>query len=132
MAADINTVTLVGRLARDAELKSTGTTPVLRIRLAFTSSRKVGDGWEDAPNYVDVVTFGRQAETLSPMMHKGDRIGVTGRLSWREWESDNGKRQTIEVVADRVQLLTPKGDRPQAVAAAPVVPVPTSTDDIPF
>ncbi len=132
MAADMNTVSLVGRLARDAELKSTGTTPVLRIRLAFTSSRKVGDGWEDAPNYVDVVTFGRQAETIAGMVAKGDRIGITGRLSWREWESDNGKRQTIEVVADRVQLLTPKRDAAPAVAPAPVVPVPDATDDIPF
>lgn len=132
MAADMNTVSLVGRLARDAELKSTGTTPVLRIRLAFTSSRKVGDGWEDAPNYVDVVTFGRQAETIAGMVAKGDRIGITGRLSWREWESDNGKRQTIEVVADRVQLLTPKRDAAPAVAPAPVVPVPSDFDDVSF
>lgn len=140
MAADMNSVNLVGRLARDAELRSTGTTSVLAIRLAFTTTRKVGDSWEDQPNYVDVVTFGRRAEALANIIAKGDRIGVSGRLSWREWEAKDGsgKRQSIEVVADDVQLLgapkaregAPANDMP--VAPAPVHPVPAADDDIPF
>ena len=139
MASDMNTVNLVGRCARDPELKAAGGTSVLNIRLAFTTQRKAGDGWEDQPNYVDVVTFGRRAEALAGLLTKGDRIGITGRLSWREWESrDGGKRQSIDVLATDVQLLGSPRDRQQApandmpVATAPVQPVPTSTDDIPF
>jgi len=140
MAADMNSVNLVGRLARDAELRNTGTTSVLSLRLAFTTQRKVGDTWEDRPNYVDVVTFGRRAEALANIIGKGDRIGVSGRLSWREWQAKDGSgnRQSIEVVADDVQLLgAPRNreDAPQSdlpVAPAPVQPVPAADDDIPF
>jgi single-strand DNA-binding protein len=138
MAADMNTVNLVGRCARTPELKSSGTSSVLKIRLAFTTQRKVGDRWEDQPNYVDVTTFGRRAEALAGLLDKGDRIGITGRLSWREWESKDGKRQAIEVLADDVQLLgAPRGrdDAPASdlpIAPAPVQPVPDATDDIPF
>ena len=71
MAADMNSVNLVGRLARDAELRSTGTTSVLAIRLAFTTTRKVSDSWEDQPNYVDVVTFGRRASALAAFLVSG-------------------------------------------------------------
>ncbi len=138
MAADMNTVNLVGRCARTPELKSSGTSSVLKIRLAFTTQRKVRDVWEDQPNYVDVTTFGRRAEALAGLLDKGDRIGITGRLAWREWESKDGKRQSIEVLADDVQLLgAPRaredaqtGDLP--IAPAPVQPVPDATDDIPF
>ncbi len=140
MAGDMNSVTLVGRLARSAELRGFGTTSVLAIRLAFTTQRKVGESFEDAPNYVDVVIFGRRAETLATILGKGDRIGVSGRLSWREWEAKNGSgnRQAVEVIATDVQLLGgpkareagPAGDMP--VAPAPVHPVPVGDDDIPF
>jgi single-strand DNA-binding protein len=138
MAADMNTVNLVGRCARTPELKSSGTSSVLKIRLAFTTQRKVRDVWEDQPNYVDVTTFGRRAEALAGLLDKGDRIGITGRLAWREWESKDGKRQSIEVLADDVQLLgAPRaredaqpGDLP--IAPAPVQPVPDATDDVPF
>lgn len=139
MASDMNTVNLVGRCARTPELKAAGTTSILNIRLAFTTQRKAGDTWEDMPNYVDVVTFGRRAEVLSTMLDKGDRIGITGRLSWREWETnDGGKRQSLEVVANDIHLLgAPRaredaqpGDLP--IAPAPVQPVLTADDDVPF
>jgi single-strand DNA-binding protein len=46
-------------------------------------------------------------------MHKGSRVGVDGRLEWREWEtSDKHKRQAVSIVADTVQFLDgPRGDR---------------------
>ena len=139
VASDMNSINLVGRCARDPELKAAGATSVLAIRLAFTTQRKAGEAWEDQPNYVDVVTFGRRAEALAGLLTKGDRIGITGRLSWREWETrEGGKRQTIEVVANDIHLLGSPRDRQAApandmpIAPAPVHPVPDSTDDIPF
>ena len=135
MASDMNTVNLVGRCARTPELREAGATSVLNIRLAFTTQRKAGDAWEDMPNYVDVVTFGRRAEVLADMLDKGDRIGITGRLSWREWETkDGGKRQSLEVVASDIHLLgAPKAREDAPPAPAPVHPVPSGDgDDIPF
>lgn len=134
MGADVNAVTLVGRLTRDPETRGSG--KVLAMRLAFTSTRKAGNEWEDVPNYVDVVTF-NAVDALSRLLERGDQVALSGRLSWREWEANDGsKRQSLEVIADRVQLLAkPKGREASAPAAAVPVsaPEPVATlDDIPF
>lgn len=113
MPADLNRVTLVGRLTRDPELRHTaGGNAVCALRLAVTSrGRDDSGGWSDRPNYFDVTVFGRQAETASTYLAKGRRIGVDGRLSWREWEGQDGnKRQTVEVVANDVFFLDSRGE----------------------
>lgn len=110
MAQDINVVSLVGRLTRDAEARTTaGGTPVTGMRLAFSTREKTGESWGDKSNYIDVTLWNR--EGLTQYLVKGARIGVAGRLQWREWTANDGtKRQTVEVVAQDVQLLDSKQD----------------------
>jgi single-strand DNA-binding protein len=113
MPADLNRVTLVGRLTRDPELRHTaGGDPVCSIRLAVSSrARDEGGNWGDRSNYFDVTVFGRQAETASTYLAKGRRIGVDGRLSWREWQTQDGsKRQSVEVVANDLFFLDSRGE----------------------
>jgi len=111
--ADLNRVTLVGRLTRDPELRHTaGGDPVCSIRLAVSSrARDEAGGWGDRSNYFDVTVFGRQAETASTYLAKGRRIGVDGRLSWREWQAQDGtRRQSVEVIANDVFFLDSRGE----------------------
>jgi single-strand DNA-binding protein len=111
--ADLNRVTLVGRLTRDPELRHTqGGDPVCSIRLAVSSrSRDESGNWGDRSNYFDVTVFGRQAETASTYLAKGRRIGVDGRLSWREWQAQDGsKRQNVEVIANDIFFLDSRGE----------------------
>jgi single-strand DNA-binding protein len=113
MPADLNRVTLVGRLTRDPELRHTqGGDPVCSIRLAVSSrSRDETGNWGDRSNYFDITVFGRQAETASTYLAKGRRIGVDGRLSWREWQAQDGtKRQNVEVIANDVFFLDSRGE----------------------
>ncbi|MGD9571663.1 MAG: single-stranded DNA-binding protein [Thermoleophilia bacterium] len=113
MPADLNRVTLVGRLTRDPELRHTGGgDPICSIRLAVSSrSRDETGNWGDRSNYFDVTVFGRQAETASTYLAKGRRIGVDGRLSWREWQAQDGsKRQSVEVIAQDLFFLDSRGD----------------------
>ena len=113
MPADLNRVTLVGRLTRDPELRHTqGGDPVCSIRLAVSSrARDEGGNWGDRSNYFDITVFGRQAETASTYLAKGRRIGVDGRLSWREWQAQDGsKRQSVEVIANDVFFLDSRAD----------------------
>jgi single-strand DNA-binding protein len=113
MPADLNRVTLVGRLTRDPELRHTqGGDPVCSIRLAVSSrARDESGGWGDRSNYFDITVFGRQAETASTYLAKGRRIGVDGRLSWREWQAQDGsKRQNVEVIANDVFFLDSRGE----------------------
>ena len=113
MAADLNRVTLVGRLTRDPELRHTGGgDAICSIRLAVSSRARDETGnWGDRSNYFDVTVFGRQAETASTYLAKGRRIGVDGRLSWREWQAQDGtKRQSVEVIANDVFFLDSRGE----------------------
>ncbi len=108
MSADLNSVAVVGRLTRDPEMRSRPSgDPVLSLRLAVNSRQRDDDGeWTDRGNFFDVAVFGRRAEALSAHLSKGARIGVDGRLSWREWAARDGtKRQTVEIIAADVVLL---------------------------
>jgi single-strand DNA-binding protein len=113
MPADLNRVTLVGRLTRDPELRHTqGGNAICSIRLAVSSrARDEAGNWGDKSNYFDVTVFGRQAETASTYLAKGRRIGVDGRLQWREWQAQDGsKRQNVEVIANDVFFLDSRGE----------------------
>ena len=111
----INRVVLVGNLTRDPEMKSTaGGLTIMSLRLAFNERRKnnqTGE-WEDQPNYIDVTMFGTRAEGAAKLsLTKGARVGIDGKLRWREWESPSGeKRNAIEIIADDLMPLSARGE----------------------
>jgi single-strand DNA-binding protein len=104
--ADINHVVLVGRLTRDAELKSIASgQSVCKFSIAVNRRRKNGDQWEDEPNYFDVVVWGRQGESLHQYLLKGKMVGIDGELKQDRWQQDGQNRSKIEIVASNLQLL---------------------------
>lgn len=110
----INRVVLVGRLTRDPELRALPSgTSVCNLRLACNSFRKdPGGELSERPNYFDVSVYGAPAESVSRYMHRGSRVGVDGRLEWREWETaEHEHRQAVSIVADTVQFLDSPGER---------------------
>jgi single-strand DNA-binding protein len=110
----INRVVLVGRLTRDVELRSLPSgRSVASLRIACNSSRKDGDQTMERPNYFDVTVYGAPAESVARYTRKGSRVGIDGRLEWREWEnSEQQRRQAVSIVADVVQFLDGRGGRP--------------------
>jgi single-strand DNA-binding protein len=117
----INRVVLVGRLTRDPELRALPSgTSVCSLRIACNSSRRDADGeFVERPNFFDVSVYGAPAESVSNYTRKGSRVGIDGRLEWREWETaDQQRRQAVSVVADTVQFLDGPGERSDADAAA--------------
>jgi single-strand DNA-binding protein len=128
----INRVTITGNLTRDAELRATGSgTSVLKMGVAVNDRRKnpqTGE-WEDVPNFIDAVVFGKRAESIAPFMLKGTKVAIDGKLRWSSWEDrDTGaKRSKIEVVADDLEFAN---SRNQAAAPAPAGGA--YEDDIPF
>jgi single-strand DNA-binding protein len=109
----INRVVMVGRLTRDVELRSLPSgRSVASLRIACNSSRKDGDQTTERPNYFDVTVYGAPAESVARYTGKGSRVGVDGRLEWREWEnSEQQRRQAVSIVADVVQFLDGRGER---------------------
>ena len=149
--ASINSVVLVGNLTRDPELRHTPSgMAVCSLRLAVNTRRKdhaTGE-WTEKPNYFDITVWGQQGENCAQYLAKGRPVGVQGKLTWREWDAQDGtKRQSVEVVADNVQFLGSRdggGEAggqfvPQGAAAAAGsgtagadFPSTPADDDIPF
>ena len=103
---DINHVVLIGRLTRDAELKSIASgQAVTKFSIAVNRRRKNGDQWEDEPNFFDVIVWGRQGESLHQYLVKGKMVCVDGELRQDRWQQDGQNRSKVEVVANYIQLL---------------------------
>jgi single-strand DNA-binding protein len=114
MAQSINSVVLIGNLTKDPETRQAGETSVTQLRIAVNDRRKVGGEWTDVAGYFDVDVFGQQGENCAKYLSRGKPVGVKGRLQFREWETDNGKRNAVSIVADLggVQFLGSKDDGP--------------------
>ncbi len=102
----MNVVTLIGNLATDVELKELAEGKrVASFVLAVDRASKEGGA-----DFVRVSVWDRQADLCRQFLHKGDRAALDGRLRSRSWEAPNGtRRSAVEVVANRVQFLTPTG-----------------------
>jgi single-strand DNA-binding protein len=104
--SDVNNVTLIGRLTRDAELRYTvNGKPVSKFSLAVNEKRKIGDQWENAASFFEMVLWGQIAESLNQYLIKGKQIAVTGRLTQERWEQNGQNRSKVVVTAETVQLL---------------------------
>ncbi|MDX6398702.1 MAG: single-strand DNA-binding protein [Gaiellaceae bacterium] len=144
MAQNINSVVLVGNLTKDPELRHTPSgTAVTTLRVAVNDRVKRGEEWTDAAYYFDVTVWGRTAENCAQYLAKGRPVGVQGKLTWREWDAQDGtKRQAVEIVADNIQFLG--GRDGEAAGAQQFVPqgatqaaddfpaAAAADDDIPF
>ncbi len=109
-ASNVNVVVITGNLTRDPELRHTGGgTAICELRVAVNTSRKDGQTgqWVDKANYFDVVVWGGQGENCANYLSKGRPVAIEGRLDWREWEAKDGsgKRQAVQIVANKVQFL---------------------------
>ena len=104
--SDINRVTIIGRLTRDAELKSIANgQSVCKFSIAVNRRAKRGDQWEDEANFFDIVLWGRQGESLIQYLLKGKMVAIDGELKQDRWQQEGQNRSKVEVVANYVQLL---------------------------
>lgn len=108
----LNVITMVGRLVRDPELRRANSgTAIGSFRIACDDSRK-GPNGEKQSVFIDCTLFGNQAETLFKFFHKGNLIGVVGRLVQRTYTNrDNVQVTKIEINADRIEFVDSAKDR---------------------
>lgn len=105
----INRVTLVGRLTKDPEFRTTQkgidvATFTLAVNRNFTNAQG-----EREADFINIIVFRRQAENVNNYLSKGKLAGVDGRVQSRNYENQEGRRIFVtEVVADSVQFLEPK------------------------
>lgn len=128
--ASLNRVLLMGNLTRDPEVRFTPAgRPVSDLGLAISRRyRGADDQVKEDVCFVDVVVWGRQAETCGKYLKKGSPIFVEGRLQLDQWEQDGQKRSKMRVVATHVQFVgrAPAGGSEGDAPGAPAAPAGTA------
>lgn len=111
--ANFNKVILIGNLTREPELRVTpGGLSICKFGLAVNRNftDKEGNKREET-TFVDIDSFGKQAEVISKYMSKGRPIMVEGRLKLDQWESKEGeKRSKLGVVLEQFQFMGGRGE----------------------
>ena len=108
----LNHIVIMGRLARDPELRRTGSgIAVTSFTLAVDRDFAPKDGGERETDWIDCVAWRQTGEFVSKYFTKGRMAVVSGRLQIRTWtDKDGNKRRSAEVVADNVYFGDSKRD----------------------
>jgi single-strand DNA-binding protein len=114
---DLNQTTLIGRLARDPELRGGPTgNRVSQFCLAVNHRyRDTNDRCREETAFVPCTAFAWKADQMA-RWHKGETVFVSGRLKTETWEKDGTSRSRLVLVAERVHLVkaTPKSASPES------------------
>ena len=139
----LNKVMLIGNLGKDPEVRYTpGGQAVANFNIATNEAWTDKSGQkQERTEWHRIVVWGKVAELCGEYLSKGRQVYIEGRLQTRQWQDQQGqKRYTTEVVAQRVQMLGGRGERPPEEMGA-AVPAEESApadfgggpdDDIPF
>lgn len=106
----LNHITIMGRLARDPELRRTGS-GVAVASFTVACERDFGQDGKKETDFIDCVAWRQTGEFVSKYFRKGNMIVVSGRLQIRNWnDKDGNKRRSAEVVADNCYFGSSKRD----------------------
>ena len=113
--ASLNKVLLIGNLTREPELRylTGGNSAVCEFGIAINRRFMQASGQEkDETCFLEIVVWGKQAETCSRFLQKGSTVFIEGRLVYDQWtEKDTQKKRSrIRVTAERVQFLSGRRD----------------------
>lgn len=110
----LNTITIMGRLTRDPELRRTGSGIAVASFTAAVDRDFSQDGNKET-DFIDCVAWRQTGEFVSKYFTKGKMIVVKGRLQIRSWtDKDGNKRKSAEVVADNCYFAESKRDTDSA------------------
>jgi len=126
-------VIVMGNLTRDPELRYTPSgAAVTSFGLGINRRFRDSSGAQkDEVTFVEIITWGKQAEVSSEYLAKGRLVLIEGRLRQERWETREGEgRSVLKVVADRIQFLG--NGRPQAAEEAEADEATAPESEVPF
>jgi len=135
----MNSINLIGNLTFDPAdaLQFTPSGQArLRFQIAINNRKKnaqTGE-WEDAAEFPYLVCWGKQAENLAEYQKKGSKLGISGHVVAGTYEKEGEKKHYQDLVADRVEYLSPKNASNEAVGYEPPVATPAANtvEEVPF
>ena len=126
----MNKVILMGRLARDPDVRTTqGGKSVARMTLAV-DRRKGADGQQDA-DFLALIAWEKIADIADNYLHKGSKILVEGRLQSRSYDAQDGsKRYVTEVIVSNLEFCESR--KQEAAGPAGQFGTTATQEEIPF
>ena len=107
----MNKVILMGRLTRDPDIRYTqgeNSMAVARFSLAVDRRRTGADGQREA-DFINCVTFGKNAEFAERYLHQGTKIVLTGRIQTGSYTNKDGNKvYTTDVVGEDIEFAESK------------------------
>lgn len=134
----LNRVILIGRLTKDPELRYTPT-GIATCGFTLAVDRPVAAGKDKEADFLNIVTWQKQAESCANYLRKGRLIAVEGRIQIRNYENNEGKRVYVtEIIADNVRFLE-RGEQQESQSKPnndpfkdDGKPIAITDDDLPF
>lgn len=129
----MNKAFVTGRLCREIELRTLPTGSITTDFTLAVDRRKK----EDGADFIDCVAWGKTAELLDQYTHKGDKIGVCGRLATRSFTDKNEvTRKATEVIVEDIEFLQPKATQAEKPVEKPTAVekrlIPSDDSELPF
>ena len=105
--SDLNNLSLMGRVVRDAEMKVTANGIKITVfSIATNRTRKDSDGnYIDEGNFFPLAIYGNYAEKMLPHLKKGQRIIIEGFVKQDRWEKDGEKRSSTGIGVRQIHLI---------------------------
>lgn len=131
----MNKVILLGRLARDPEVRYTSANNTLVAAFSLAVNRRfVKQGEERKADFINIIAWGKVGEFCSKHFKKGQQVSVIGRMETRTYDDKDGKRVYVtEVIAEEVYFAdSKKEDTSSAPFEKPQEFTEVTDDDLPF
>ena len=126
----MNKVTLIGRVTKDLEATKTANSSYCKFTIAVNRRKK-----DDGADFINCTAWGKTAEAMGQYVHKGDRVGIVGRIQTGDYTNKDGQKvYTTEIMVEELDFLENKkqGGEPNATQSDNDFMTPSSTDDLPF
>lgn len=109
---DINSCVIIGRATKDVEIRKTQSGKSV-VQFTLAVNRRGKDAGAD---FINCVAWEKTADVLAQYCHKGDRIGIVGRISTRSYDDKTTGKKTFvtEIMVDQFEFLSePKKEEPK-------------------
>lgn len=109
----VNKVILIGRLAKDPEVRYTdGMDPLCIARYTIAVDRKIKKQGEAAADFIRCICFGKTGEFVESYLKKGIKVAITGRVQTGSYTNKDGKKvYTTDIVVEEHEFCESKGNQ---------------------
>jgi len=104
----MNVTMLIGRIGKDPELKYSQSGMAICTFSLATTERIKG---EDKTQWHRCVSFNKTAELIEKYTHKGDQLGIEGKISYGSYDKDGVKVYTTDIIVNRIHFISGKTEQ---------------------